>query len=244
MLPYHRQVLWLRASEIETFEQDLADSMLRLKTELLQFDKAASLEEHRIFHFLDSTSLTNSQEIWLRCVHNSTILVVLDDLDGLGFDDRKRFSSMFSGESVDIIYTARDSTMSERGMVWEADNFDIPPLQEEDAAGLLQDFLGDNHLSRRQQHLDSISRPSCTKGDHDVARQVVTRLGALPAAVVMSAYYIRDHYGPSSKAKSLTQLFDAWEAGYVLNYRRDELKYTHTILESFEVSKDRLYRNT
>ena len=54
---------------------------------------------------------------------------------------------------------------------------------------------------------------------------------------------MRDHFSSNAISKSLEQLLHEWGNGQILQFRRDTYKYSHTILESFEVSKACLQRN-
>ena len=70
------------------------------------------------------------------------------------------------------------------------------------------------------------------------------RLGAIPAAIIIASHYSRDHLSSTASSRAFELLLHDWDHGDILKFRRDMLKYAHTILDSFEVSKTRLQRNT
>ena len=242
LLGANQFVLWLRANEWEAFEEDRMTSALYLKSELLRFDTApAGSQEARqsqrsprlYFSDTDATSLTKALENWMKSTQDesSRILVILDDLDGLDDTHQRTISRMFAARTLDLIYTARDPLLADKGMIWEAKDFEVPPLEDQRAAALLQDLMRD---SRSQQRLHRES-PDLFR---IVAADLVNRLGALPSAITIASHYAKDHF------KSVDRLLPDLDNGHILKFRRDGIRYTHTILESFEVSKSRLQRNT
>ena len=54
---------------------------------------------------------------------------------------------------------------------------------------------------------------------------------------------MKDHLSSNAISKSLERLLHEWGNGQILQFCRDTYKYSHTILESFEVSKARLRRS-
>lgn len=244
----NQYVLWLRTNEWEVFEEDLMTSALYLKSELLRFDTAPhgsrdtrqSQRKPRLyFSDADATSLTKALEVWLKSTQDeSRILVILDDLDGLDIAHHRIISRMFAADTLNLIYTGRDPLLAETGMIWEAKNFEVPPLEEEHAAVLLQDFIMDCRSQRRNQKLSDLLNKAMPDTDRVMTADVVNRLGALPAAITIASHYAKDHF------KSLDRLLPDLDNGHILQFRRDGTKYTHTLLESFEVSKGRLQRNT
>ena len=86
---------------------------------------------------------------------SSRILVILDDLDGLDLDHHRNMSRMFAANTLDLIHTARDPLMAEKDMVWEARDFEVPSLQGEHVAGLLQDCMEVSRRRRNQRKIDS-----------------------------------------------------------------------------------------
>lgn len=164
--------------------------------------------------------------------------MILDDLDGLDIAHHRIISRMFAADTLNLIYTGRDPLLAETGMIWEAKNFEVPPLEEEHAAVLLQDFIMDCRSQRRNQKLSDLLNKAMPDTDRVMTADVVNRLGALPAAITIASHYAKDHF------KSLDRLLPDLDNGHILQFRRDGTKYTHTLLESFEVSKGRLQRNT
>ena len=252
MLSEHQFVLWFRANEWGAFEEDLMTSALHLKSELLRFDSAPADgqggRESRKYPRpycpdAGATSLTKTLEVWTRSMQDepSKILVVLDDLDGLDVAHHKKISHMFAPDTLDLIYTARDPLMADSGMIWEAQDFEVPGLQGEHAAALFEDFMTASRFQRRNQK-------SCHPSDEAAVSaniaEVVNRVGALPTAIIIASHYVKDHSRSMTTLKSLEWLIDDWDNGQMLQFRRDTAKYIYTILESFEVSKTRLERNT
>ena len=252
MLSEHQFVLWFRANEWGVFEEDLMTSALHLKSELLRFDSAPADSqggrESRKYPRpycpdAGATSLTKTLEVWTRSMQDepSKILVVLDDLDGLDVAHHKKISHMFAPETLDLIYTARDPLMADNGMIWEAQHFEVPGLQGEHAAALFEDFMTASRFRRRNQR-------SCHPSDETAVSvkiaEVVNHVGALPAAIIIASHYVKDHSSSMTTLKSLEWLIDDWGNGQMLQFRRDTAKYIYTIVESFEVSKTRLERNT
>lgn len=241
-------VFRFRANDWEAFTEDLMTSALLLKSGLLRLNTvtAGSREPRESqtnprLYFSDAgaTPLTKLLEAWMKSTRDesSRLLVILDDLDGLNVAHHRTVSLMFAADTLDLIYTARDPLMADREMIWEAKNFEVPALQGDHAADLLQDFMMDRRITRRNKKVfDSLDVSDIDRG---VTAVVVNRLGALPAAITIASHYVNDHF-----FTSLERLLDDWDNGHILRFRRDTSKYTHTMLESFELSKVRLQRNT
>ena len=173
---------------------------------------------------------------------SSRILVILDDLDGLDVDHHRTMSRMFAANTLDLIHTAKDPLMAEKDMIWEARDFEVPSLQGEHVAGLLQDCIEDSRRRRNQRKSDSTVQ-AVSGTDRKIAWEVVKHLGALLVAIIIESHFVKDHFSSNAISKSLKRLLYEWGNGQILQFRRDTYKYSHTILESFEVSKARLRRN-
>ena len=249
----HDFVVWFRANEWEAFEEDLMTSALHLKSELLRFDtvpansrEGRDSQRHPRLYFSDgdARSLTRALEVWMNQDRSSRKIVILDDLDGLDVAHHRTISRMFAADAIDLIYTARDPLMADTGMIWEAKDFEVPALQGEQAAALLLSLMTDMRFQRRNQTILNSHYASVPDTKKVIMANVVNRLGAIPAAIIIASHYAKDHFGSTESPRSFERLLHDWDHGDILNFRRDMLKYTHTILESFELSKTRLQRNT
>lgn len=253
-----RYVLYLRAGEENLFQQDLATAAQDLRNELLRFessDNRAVGEEPGASAFYFSgvglTELVSILKRWLKATpyDGSRILVVLDDLDGLEASNHQEYSPIFSGDALDLIFTTRDPSMADLGMLWPAVRFDVQPLQADEAVEMLEHFSKDNHAARDQSRQSSVQHASNL--EHGVRRRetrdVVARLGALPVAIIIGSHYIKDNIGSTRNPDNYRKFLDSWDQGggksSVLNSRRAMLRYRHSMLASFELSLNRLRRN-
>ena len=239
----HRYVLWFRANDKNMFETDVTTSALALRSELLRPESSESPDVNHYYHTAEgSIPLSTHFENYMKStsMDPSRILVILDDLNGLDLAGRDSISQMLRKGTLDIMYTGRDGSMADRGMLWEAKNFNVPALEDEFAAKLLQDCVEDTGLLRRRG--SETSQIDCTK--QRASPVIAEWLGALPAAIINGSHYLKDRfYGEISEDHS-ESLISHFDEGHVLYYRRPEGKYRHTVFQSFEVSLDRLGRNT
>lgn len=253
-----RYVLYLRAGDENLFQQDLATAAQDLRNELLRFEsgdnRAIGEDPGASAFYFSAVALTDLVSIlkrWLKATpyDGSRILVVLDDLDGLEASHHQEYSPMFSGDALDLIYTTRDPSMADLGMLWPAVRFDVQPLQVDEAVDVLEHFSKDNHAAREQSKQSSVQRASGL--EHGVTRaemrDVVTRLGALPAAITIGSHYVKDNIGSKWNPDSYRKFLDSWDQGggksSILKSRRAMLRYRHSMLASFELSLHRLRRN-
>ncbi len=252
-----RYVLWLRASDDELLRQDLAKAAQDLQNELLRFDNGSNRaigEDRSATAFYCSgvpvADLVSILKRWLKGTPDdgSRILVVLDDLDGLDLSYHEDYSSMFSGDAMDLIYTTRDPSMADNSMFWSAVNFDVPFLQTDQAVNVLDYLSQDNpRISIRSsvQHTSSLAPDSVRAVEMS---DIATRLGGLPAAIIISSHYIEDNLGSKRNPDRYKRFLESWNQDGrkidILTSRRAMLKYHRTILDSFELSKQRLRRNT
>lgn len=252
-------VLWLRASNDQILEQDLITAAEELRHELLRFDASsdpAAAEARRTSTFYFSpvhvTELVTILKRWLKAQPDGAQrkLLVLDDLDGLHQEHHEKYSMFFSGDAVDLIYTARDPSMADSSMLWEALSFDVPSLQVNDAVKMLELF--ERHNSSTQKRLDKSPVGVQLSPHNDDVKgaqmtDVATCLGGLPAAVTMGSHYMKDNLHSRWNPDSYAKFLDLWaqEDGKrnILQSHRATLKYRHSLLASFEVSLRRLRRN-
>ena len=147
-IPY---VIWLRASDDQILQQDLEKAARDLRNELLRFEHGSNRSNENgntaAFYFsgVAMTDLLGILERWCKEKPDdgSQILVVLDDLGGLEPSHHERYHRMFTGEALHLVYTTRDPSMADKGMLWEAVYFDVPSLQVDDAVKMLEHFSKD-----------------------------------------------------------------------------------------------------
>ena len=258
-LSQFEHVLFIRATDDELFHKDLVTAARDLRNELLRFDyhndEVTGKDRSSSAFYFSAPTMTDLVSIlkrWLKARPDdeSRILVILDDLDGLEQTDHEEYSQMFSGNTLYLIYTTRDSSIADMGMLWQAIKFHVPPLPEHEAADVLEHF-SKHSLAGRQQ---SISSPGedASRSENDSqrelqTREIATRLGALPAAIVVGAHYIQDNFGSRWNRDSYQKFLDAWSQdggnSNILQSRRTMLKYRHSMLASYELSVRRLRRN-
>ena len=196
---------------------------------------------------------------WLKSSPNdgSRILVILDDLDGLSeFKDGPDpptmigYSKAFSGNSVDLIYTTRNPSMAYNGSVWEATLFDVPPLHVDDAVDLLGHTLKESYTKRDRFNTSCVQQLSSLEHDSESRAQMVelvTRLGTLPAAIVLGSHYIKDNLGSTWNPSSCKLFLDKWDQdsskSHILKSHPVTFSYRHSMLASFDLSIRRLWDN-
>ena len=254
-----RYILWLRASDDELLRQDLAKAAQDLRHELLRFDYGSNraIGEDRsaaaiYFSGVPATDLVSILERWLKVIPDdgSRILVVLDDLDGLESSHHEDYSLMFSGDAVDLIYTTRDPSMADMGMLWQAVKFDVPSLQMAEAVEVLDSFSQGSPAARRISLRSSVQYTTSLNYKSNRADQMIdiaTCLGGLPAAIIIGSHYITDNLGSKWDPDRYNRFLDSWcqndGKSNILKSRRAMLKYHHSMLASFERSLCRLRRN-
>ena len=249
-------VIWLRASSAKTLEEDLLTAALDLKSELLKFEsREISFPEPRtgeIEGLVYSSGarlnyLVELLKVWLRTAqaHQSKILIVLDDLDGLQPRKLPELAELISGDHTEVIYSTRDPMMADQTSYMYAANFDVPPLDPSDARDLFVQLKNPHpalaHL-RSPGTVDSLSSLEA----EDVFR-LVTRVGQLPAGIVNATHYFKDNYA-SANPYALSAFLAKWEGTEavkegLLQFRRRTFIYPHSMQASFEISSSRLKRN-
>ncbi|KAL8711670.1 MAG: hypothetical protein Q9225_007083 [Loekoesia sp. 1 TL-2023] len=254
-----RYVLWLRARNYRVLQQNLTDAARDLRNELLRFstsNKSANGEENRssasYFAPVPVTELVDILKQWLKAVpaDGSRILVILDDLDGLESSYHEEYSMVFTGDALDLIYTSRDPTLSDPGMLWEASHFNVPPLPVDRAVEIIEHHANKS-FSRRKQSNNAPAQNATSPGPNDQnaapLEDIATRLGGLPAAITMGAQYMTDILGAKWDPQGYQKFLERWDHDdgriNILQTRRPTLTYRHSILASVEVSLQRLQRN-
>ena len=157
-------------------------------------------------------------------------LFVIDDVDGLESSKLSELSKMVAGDGVDVIFNTRDPTIADRTSYMHATNFDVPPLQQVQALGLLSDLTAAKS-SRETQFLSDIA----------------AKLGFLPAALVTGSQYLKTHLA-SRSLYAVNAYHDRWNSDVhrrqILQFKWMANLYPHTMHSSFQVSIQRLWRNT
>ncbi len=253
-----RYVLWLRASDDKILQQDLVVAARDLRNELLRFEYGNNgTSEDRstaalYFSGVTVTDLVGILKRWLKVKPDdgSKILVVLDDLDGLEPSQHKEYSMMFSGDALHLIYTTRDPSMADTGMLWEAVDFDVPSLQVDEAVNVLEDISKDNRsvqkrpIGSNKEHTSSLEHETSAEAQ---MRDIAIRLGTLPAAIIIGSHYIKDNLGLNLNPGSYNKFLDSWSQDggkdSILKSRRAMLRYHQSLLASFDLSLQRLRRN-
>ena len=225
---------------------------------LLRFDAssdpaAADDRQSSTIYFtpVQVTELVAILKRWLKAESDGAQrkLVILDDLDGLDQEHHEKYSLMFAGDAVDLIYTARDPSMADSSMLWEALSFDVPSLQVNDAVKMLELF--ERHNRKMPNEPPRPNPYDSGLQNIDVKRMqmtnVATCLGGLPAAVTMGSHYMKDNLASKWNPDSYAKFLDLWAQDdgkrNILQSHRATLKYRHSLLASFEVSLHRLRRN-
>ena len=258
-LDRERYVLWLRASDHRVLEEDLITAAEDLRHELLRFDitnNPATGEDRSAAAFYFSSvpmkDLLSILKRWLNAMPADELrtLVILDDLDGLEPSHHEKYSLMFAGDSLDLIYTTRDPSMADPGMLWEAVDFDVPSLQLDNAVEVLEHYLRDSPSTKKlpakspEQHTSEPEHENVRRLDME---NVARCLGELPAAIAMSSHYMKDSLGFRWNSDSFTRFLNKWNQSdgkrSILQAHRAMLKYRHSIFASYQVSLQRLRRN-
>ena len=227
----------MRASSAKTLREDLLTAALDLKSELLLSESSVTGETGKLLYSSGTGLgyLLDLLKVWLRTPRaaQSKVLIVLDDLDGLEASELSELSDLVSGDHVDVIYSTRDPTIADQTSYMYAANFDVPPLEPQDAQDLFQQ-LGNQHSGTRTSEPEMISK-------------LITGIGHLPAAIVNANHYFKDNLG-SANPYTLSTFLAEWQGseavkGGLLQFRRRTFIYPHTMQASFEVSLSRLKRS-
>lgn len=97
-------------------------------------------------------------------------------------------------------------------MLWPAVRLDAQPLQVDEAVDVPEPFSKDNHAARKQLRQSSVQHASGL--EHGVEmRDVVTRLGALPAAIIIGSHYVKENIGSKWNPDSDRRFLDSWDQG-------------------------------
>ena len=183
---------------------------------------------------------------WLRNgqFHDSKVLVILDDVDGLGTSELTNLSNLINSDQVEVIYTTRDRTIADPSSHMQASNFEVPPLQPAMADGLLQQ-LGNSTSPGINHRRHNSNGPS--REEIEFTSQITGSLGHLPAAIINASHFLYDNFG-SANPHAMQAYLHRWGSDdtrqEILQYRHRTTRYPYTMQESFGISVRRLKRNT
>ena len=186
-------------------------------------------------------------KVWLRTAqaHQSKILIILDDLDGLEPSELPELSKLISGDHIEVIYSTRDPMMADQTSYMYAANFNVPPLEPADARNLFVQ-LSNPHPALAHLRSPGILETLSSREVENISR-LVANVGHLPAGIVNATHYFKDNFA-SANPFALGAFLERWgetEAvkNSLLQFRRRTFIYPHTMQASFEVSSSRLKRN-
>lgn len=251
-----RIILWLRASSAKILQEDLLTAALDLKSELLRFESRSLTlprQENGEAEGLIYSSgtrlnyLLDLLKVWLKAAQpdQSKILIVLDDVDGLEPSELSELSNLVSGDHIEVIYSTRDPMIADQTSYMYAANFDIPPLESQDAQDLFTQLRSPHPALARRR--DSSAVGAVTQLESEMISKLVTSVGHLPAAIVNATHYFKDNFA-SANPYALSSFLVKWEGSEavkcgLLQFRRKTFIYPHTMQASFEVSLSRLKRS-
>ena len=242
-LNHQHPTIWLNAGSKSSLEQGLRGAAIGLRHELLQSESVAtqpSAAQDGGFFYTSNARidyLVEVLKVWLRTAQSSEgsmpqILVILDDVDGLESSELSELAEMVIGGGIDVIFSTRDPMMADQTSYMDATNFDVPPLQEDQAREVLDKLTKFKHR---------------TLAETEFISNVAANLGYLPAALVSVSHYLTDHLAsrnPYAMNSYLARWHSPTDRSQILQFRRMSSRYPHTIQASFEVSLRRLRRNT
>ena len=126
----------------------------------------------------------------------------MSDLSGL--------ADIINRDHIEVIYSTRDPMIADETSYMHATNFNVPPLQPNEACELLELLKRSNpYMSARRRRGASSEVPSSSQ-DMELISQVVASVGCLPAAIINISHYLKDHYG-SSDGNAMTSYLSRWE---------------------------------
>ena len=250
-------MIWLGAGSHQTFKDDLIAAAIDLQDEFMR-PGAGNLSRtedqhqhnHRYSFFYTSDQRLNHLQgmlsVWLKNgrFDDSKVLVILDDVDGLGTSELSDLSNLISSDQVDVIYTTRDPMIADPSSHMQANNFEVAPLQPATADGLLQQIRKPTSLGISHRRHNIIGLP---KEEIELTSKITGSLGHLPAAIINASYFLADNFG-SANPYAMRAYLHRWESDdtrrEILQYRRRTSRYPYTMWASYEISIRRLRRNT
>ena len=241
-------MIWLEAGSDQTLKRDLIRAAHAMQDELLgpgagSLFRTAHQNQHNhggtLFYKPDQRNdyLQERLIAWLRNgrFDNSKVLVILDDVDGLGTSELLDLSNLISSDQVEVIYTTRDPMIADPSSHLRASNFEVAPLQPATADGLMQ------------QIIKSPTGIDLPKEEIELTSKITGSLGHLPAAIINASHFLADNFGFGNQYPMRAYL-RRWGSDdtrrEILQYRRRTSRYPYTMWASYEISIRRLRRNT
>lgn len=255
-LSLQKYTLWLNAGSQSSLQESLRGAAIGLQHELLRLESIPTqpnaAQDGGFFYTTTARIdyLVELLKVWLSMAQRSEggtpqVLVVLDDADGLESSELSELSKLVIGDGIDVIFSTRDPTIADQTSYMDATNFDVPPLQEDQAQDLLNELTKVNVTHRKVSTATVKAARSST--ETQFLSNVAVNPGYLPAALVSGSHYLTDHLA-SRNPYALNSYLARWDSPadrrQILEFRRKTSRYPHTILASFEVSLRRLRRNT
>ena len=191
-------------------------------------------------------SLREMLSAWLRKgrFDDSKVLVILDDVDGLGTSELSHLFNLISSDQVEVIYTTRDPMIADPSSHMPAYNFEVAPLQPATADGLLQRIRNPTSPGITHQRHDSIG---LSKEEIGFTSRITASIGHLPGAIINASHFLVDNFC-STSPYAMQKYLRRWESDdtrhEILEYRRRTTRYPNTMLKSYDISVRRLERNT
>ena len=239
--------IWLNAGSSDSLVEDLKGAAISLRHELLR------TVHERDFYYSAGARIDYLVELlkdWLNTAQvrerdMPQVLIVIDDVDGLESSKLHEISKMVAGDGVDIIFNTRDPTIADPTSYMDATNFDVPPLQQDQARDLLFDLTNIKVKPR------AVSAPALatvrSSAESDFLSTIAANFGLLPGALVSGSQYLVDHLA-SRNLYAIKSYLARWDSDadrrQILQFRRTTSRYPHTMHSSFQVSLHRLWRNT
>ena len=173
------------------------------------------------------------------------VLVILDDVDGLESPDLFELSQMIIGDGIDVVFSTRDPTLADQTSYMNAANFDVPPLKKHHAGNILDELTKGN--TKNHEDTSAAITAATNASETEFMSEVAANMGYLPAALVSGSHYLIDNL--TSRTPFAIHSYHAkWSSPehrwQILQFRRRTSRYPYTIHTSFEVSLQRLRRNT
>ena len=201
------------------------------------------------FFYTSDQRLKRLQEIlsaWLRNgrFDDSKVLVILDDVDGLGTSELSDISNLISSDHVEVIYPTRDPTIADPSSHMQASNLEVTPLQPATPDRLLQQLKNPTSPGITHQRHNSVGS---WKGEIEFTSKITASLGHLPEAIINASHFLVDNFG-SANPYAVQAYLHRWESDdtrqEILLYRRRTTRYPCTMRTSCEISVHRIKRNT
>ena len=248
--------IWLNAGSSHTLQHDLELAAISLRHELLRTESIltqfGTSQDRGSFYTASAPTeyLVELLRAWLsmaqaRETDIPQVLVILDDVDGLESSKLSELSKMVAGHGIDIIYNTRDPTIADRTSYMHAADFNVPPLQPDQAQDIICNLTSYTIRSRTMPTpaLAAVQR----SGDSEFLSKVAANFGFVPAALVNGSHYLNDNLAsrnPYTENLYLAKWNSDADRRQIMQFRRTAYRYEHSMHSSFEISLQRLWRNT